>query len=580
MAEDHQHLDGSGNLAAFLHVLRRRAWLVLLCTLAVPAMAFAWTQRQDEKYEAHAKVLLEPAGFEQSLASPVDGPDATGEAAGDSLATDVGVAALETIAARTESSLAARGTPTTVKGKVEASSDGEANVIQITATGTDPALAATISNAYAAQFVSFRRAAARRRIRAARRTLRARLAVEGRRRRAQITALTRQRRRALSRLGAMGLEARSGSRAQILDDRAGELRDRIAELRQRDDQQRERVASLVTLERLQTGNARVVDPAEAPTEPSSPEPVRNIVAGISLGLLLGALLAVLFEAIDRRIRNPEEISELYEAPLLGAVPHSAALADVRSGALRPPTLDREAFRMVQASMSHFSTPHEIRSVLVTSAAPEEGKTTVAWHVAQASAEVGKRVLLIEADLRHPAIAERLHATGRVGLSDVLRGHTAFHSAVCQVPIAEARGPVGAMNGHGPNGANGNGPAEHWQPPTMDVLFAGRAMSDPRSLLASENMADLIRQTEDEYDLVVIDSPPATVVSDAVPLVGQVSGIIVVTRLGRDTRGASKILHHQLQNLDATVLGVVVNAVEADDGAYGAVYDYTREYAGA
>lgn len=578
MPEDQQHLDGSGNLAAFLHVLRRRAWLVLLCTIAVPAVAIAWTRQQDEKYEAHSKVLLEPAGFEQSLASPVDGPDATSDS-GDSLATDVGVAALESIAARTERALARRGTPTEVAGKVEASSDGEANVIQISATDTDPERAATIANAYARQFVSFRRAEARRRIRSARRTLRARLSVEGRRRRAQIAALSRARRRALSRLGAMGEEARTGARAQVLDDRAGELRDRIAELRERDDEQRERVASLVTLERLQTGNARIVDEAQVPTEPSSPQPVRNVVAGISLGLLLGALLAVLFEVLDRRMRDPDEISELYDAPLLGAVPHSAALGGVGTNALRPPTLDREAFRMVQASMANFSAPHEIRSVLVTSATPEEGKTTVAWHVSQASAELGKRVLLVEADLRHPAIAERLHTTGRVGLSDVLRGHTEFHRAVCQVPIADARRPVHATNGVPSNGGpNGNGHAEQWQPLTMDVLFAGRAMSDPRSLLASKAMADLITMAEAQYDLVVIDSPPATVVSDAVPLVRQVSGVLIVTRLGRDTRGASKILHNQLRNLDATVLGVVVNAVEANDGPYGAVYDYTRQYA--
>lgn len=574
MTEDQrQSLDGSGNLAAFLHVLRRRAWLVLLCAVAVPAAAFAWTQRQDERFEAHAKVLLEAPGFEENLASPVGGPEPSGDGDGD-LATDVGVAALETIARRTERSLERRGKPSTVTGKVDITTDGEANVLHISATDADPKTAALIANAYARQFVAFRRSENRRRIRAARRELRKRLSIEGQRRRQQIATLDRQRRRALMRLAAMGEQNRDTVRAQVLDDRAGELRDRIAELRQRDDEQRERVAALVTLERLQTGNARVVDTAEAPTEPSSPQPVRNIAAGLSLGLLLGALLAVLFEVLDRRMRDPEEVSELYDAPLLGAIPHSPGLSDGGASALCPPTLDREAFRMVQSSMQYFNDSEPVRSVLVTSATPEEGKTTIAWHVAQASAELGRRVLLVEADLRHPAIAKRLQAEGRAGLGDLLRGRVRLGEAVYEVPIADARGAV-PFNGAAPTG---NGHAEHWRPRTMDVIFAGRPMSDPRSLLASDAMRALVRRAEEDYDLLVIDSPPLTVVSDAVPLVTMVTGVLVVTRLGRDTRGAAKILHDQLSNLDARVLGVVANSVDAGDGPYGAVYDYTRQYA--
>lgn len=570
-----------GGFGDFLAVLRRRFWLVLICVLVVPAAAYWWTERKDERFTASAEVLLLSPGFEQAVASPVDSP-VPGNS-GDTLPTDVGVASLETIAERTGAELERRGKPANVEGKVVVTTDGDAAVLQIEATDFDPEQAALIANTYARQFIAFRRSEDRRRIRAARRALRERTEIESRRRRSEIRRLSRDRERALSRLSRLGPDSRDGPRAQALDDRVGELRQRIAQLRADDAEGRQRVASLVTLERLQTGNARIVDRATPPTEPSAPQPVRNVVAGTALGLILGILLVVLLELVDRRLRDPEEVSELFDAPILGAIPHSPSLRGGAGNSMRPPPLDREAFRMVDAYLRHNGGHREdgersaMKSVLVTSAAPGDGKTTVAWNIAVAAAESGLHVLFIEADLRHPQIAQRLHApAGSRGLSDVLRGKTGPAEAVHQIPITDTVLPAPANGAAQP--PNGNGAGERRTPPMMDVLLAGPAIADPRGLLSSEAMTRLLRSAASEFDLTVIDTPPVAVVSDAIPLMQAVDGVLVVTRLGYDTREAAKLLSGQLRGLGAPLVGVVVNAVEPQDGAYGAAQAYARTYA--
>jgi Mrp family chromosome partitioning ATPase len=235
--------------------------------------------------------------------------------------------------------------------------------------------------------------------------------------------------------------------------------------------------------------------------------------------------------------------------------------------------------MVHANVRYSADNREVRSVLVTSGTPGDGKTTIAWNVAVAAAETGGRVLFIETDLRHPQIAERLHAGRREGLVDILRGKRAPADVIHQVPIADGGQLASAYALNGKNGGS-NGHAPNGSPPvaTMDVVFAGRAMSDPRGLLASPLMGRLIRFAEREYDLVVIDTPPAAVIADAVPLLRQVSGVLVVVRLTGDSRDASVLLSEQLRNLKANILGIVINAVEPQDSPYGVAYGYAREYA--
>jgi len=184
----------------------------------------------------------------------------------------------------------------------------------------------------------------------------------------------------------------------------------------------------------------------------------------------------------------------------------------------------------------------------------DGKSTVAWGLAVAAASTGSRTLLIEADLRHPSLAARYGLNSRRGLTSVLTGEVHRAAAITEIPLAAS--------------ANDAHPAH-----SMDVLLAGPLPPNPTDLIESPPMADLIREVEREYDLVVVDTPPVAIVSDAIPLLSMVGGVIVVSRLGKTTRDAVRHLRSQLDNLEAPLLGVVVNSVDSGAGYYGYGYGY-------
>src|SRR5207244_3232777 len=144
-----------------------------------------------------------------------------------------------------------------------------------------------------------------------------------------------------------------------------------------------------------------------PTAASSPKPVRNTVIGLLFGIVLGVGLAVLLERIDRRLKDPKEIADSFDRPILGAVPESRAIATADQNPQRLAPGEAEAFRMLRANLRYFNVDRQISSVLITSSSPGDGKSTVAMHLASAAAAAGARVLLMEADLRHPTLARRL-----------------------------------------------------------------------------------------------------------------------------------------------------------------------------
>jgi capsular exopolysaccharide synthesis family protein len=317
---------------------------------------------------------------------------------------------------------------------------------------------------------------------------------------------------------------------------------------------RERAEQLQILASLQTGNAELAQQARIPRSPSSPDTVRNVFVGLILGVLLGVALAFVLDRLDRRVRDPKDLEDLFERPVLASIPDSRVLA--RGGPANDenlPTGEQEAFRMLRANLRYFSVDRPVKSVLITSSAPGDGKSTVAWNLSLAAAGTGAQVLLVETDLRHPSLGRSAnHLALQPGLSTVLSGQASLAEAIQSVDVP--------------------GPGER----TLDVVAAGPIPPNPVDLIESERMRTLIREAEDRYDLVVLDTPPTSVVSDAIPLLREVSGVIVVARLGKSTRDSLIHLKNQLENLGATTLGVVVNAFQAQRGyGYGYGYGYSQ-----
>jgi succinoglycan biosynthesis transport protein ExoP len=522
--------SSAATLRSLIRVVRRRLWLIGICVVLVPTSVVAYSLAQPEEYTATASLLFRDPGFTALFeATPVLAPDGQDDW---TATTNIDLAALDVVAAGTARRLGVA--PSDVTGNVDVAAEPSSSVAEVTATDTSPPFAARLANAYAQEFIAQRRASDVAKIAKLRSTLQSRL-------------------RSVERRLAVLQDRRAPTGPSRRSQRAAERR----ALTQERDTLLERQGRLHSLASAVTGPAELVQRATPPSSPSSPKPRRNAVIGLGLGLVLGIALALIFEMLDRRLRDPEEVPELVDIPILGAIPHSRVLAEPPGpGGLQ--AAESHAFHMLRASLRYYNEGRELGSVLITSAGPRDGKTTVAWNLAAVSAGAGQSVMLLEADLRRPSLAGRFRVPADRGLSDVLRGEARLGAVINEVVV-----------GRGLDGST--------EPVTMDLVVAGTVRSDITALIESDRMDGLIREAQEHYDLVVIDTPPMSVVPDAMPLMTKVSGVIVVTRLGRTTRDAVSFLGSQLTRIRAPVLGAVVNSITRQDVYYGAGYEFATEY---
>jgi capsular exopolysaccharide synthesis family protein len=197
------------------------------------------------------------------------------------------------------------------------------------------------------------------------------------------------------------------------------------------------------------------------------------------------------------------------------------------------------------NLRYRESEHPIRSLLLTSVESGEGKTTIALHLARSWAETGHRVLLIEADLRSHSLARDFLLPTQDGLGTLLLGHGPLEDACRELPVT---------NDHTPDGVTGS----------VHCIPAGPAVANPLALLTSDRMRKALREAEERFDAVIVDSPPAGLVADAIPLLRMVGGVLVVTKLGRLRRRRLEQLRMQLELSGAHVLGVVLNGAAAPD----------------
>lgn len=474
-----------------LAFVRRNLLVLAICIVTVPAVALGYSLLQTKEYTATASLLFGATSLDERLQSGSLSEEADPERAA---ATNLKLVTLRRISVLTSEAIESpKLTPTEVSDKVTVEPEGESDLLSVEATDESPEFAAELANTFSRQYISFRRNADRAKV----------------------------------------------SRAQaLIDAQLAELSpaERNSEAAERLEERRRQFEVLGA---LQTGNAELVQPAAAPTSPSSPKTERNVALGLLVGLLLGIGLALLREQLDRRVRDVEDVEELFSVPVLGTIPQSRAIPELSPGAeLAPTGMEGEAFRMLRANLRYFNVDRDVTTILITSAAPQDGKTTVSWNIALAEARAGDRVLLVEADLRRPTLVQNLGLpTPEEGLSLVLAG------------ASEAKDAI--QNVHG-----------------IDLLPAGPLPPNPAELIESQRMVDLLAWAEREYDRVIIDTPPAAVVADALSLFSQVGGVVVVTRLQQSQHDAAIHLRDQLTNTGAPVLGIVVNGVQAPpDSSY-------------
>jgi len=492
------------SLLGILRPLYQRLPVVLAAIAVLGGGALAYSLLTPERYTGTAKLLFRDPGFDQKLfGSTVLAPsqDPAREAA-----TNVALVGLDTISIRAAEALDGRLTPSQIRDKVEVLAKGQSNVVVVLATDRSRWFAAALANTIAEQYIAFRLDADRSKIN-------------------QAATLVRRRLQELS------AEERGGEAGRSL---------------------RSQIEELELLASLQTGNAELVQPAIPPRSASSPKPVRNTLIGLFAGLVLGIGLALALDRLDRRIRHRGDAEAVLERPILGAIPESRALGGKGKDALVLSGQESDAFRTLRTNLRYFAVDRGIHSLLITSSAPGEGKSTVARYLAATAAAANDRTVLLEADLRRPSLTANLPDLHARGLSDVLAGNASLADVIQRCPLLRGGQPIAGR--------------------ALAVVTSGPVPPNPTDLLESERMGDVLAELEGLYDLVIIDTSPVTVVPDAIPIMTRVSGVLIVVRERRSTRTGLRHLRRQLDNVGISPLGIVVNgAKRSEETGYGGYY---------
>lgn len=295
-----------------------------------------------------------------------------------------------------------------------------------------------------------------------------------------------------------------------------------------------------------TIKATVIDPAVKASTPVSPSFKRNIALGLVLGLLIGAAIAILRDALDSTIKSAKQLDDITDAPVLGAIGFDSAAVDTPLVTSLDTYAPRtEAFRVLRTNLQFVDPDQDHKVFVVTSSLPSEGKTTTAVNLALVLAEGGERVVLVEADLRRPKVSEYLRLEQNVGLTTVLVGRVGLTDALQ--------------------------PTSH---PNLTVLASGTTPPNPAELLKSKAMSALLAELREQFDIVLIDSPPLLPVTDGALIAAQADGALLVVRHGKTTVDQVTAAQDRLESVGAHTAGIILSMVKVSaSDAYGYGYGY-------
>lgn len=482
-------------LREYLRVVRRR-WLVLaLVTGAVAVVALLLSLAGTKKYDASAVLLLREADPVDAIlgnSSEVSDPERESN-------TQIGLIKLDPVAEGVEEELDLTVSTSDLLEQVSTEFQGNSDLVEVTVRDESPRLAAAIANAFATEYVAFRRDTARASLEEA-----AKLANE--------------------RLESLSAEERESTEGRQLEARLRELE----------------IASS-----LQTGGVEVVRRASVPTDPAVPRPMLSTFVGLIVGLTLALIIVLLLEFVDRRLKDEEEAQEILELPLIARIPRTARGGDSRRDRLR-----EEAYASLAANLLFIDREERGSVLMVTSPGPSDGKTTVTLGLARALATLSKRVIAVEADLRHPRFAERLSLGHEPGFAGVAGEALGLDSALVEIDAANMRMNDGSTSG-----------------PSFSVLQAGPPINAPQMVLSRPATGQVFAACRQRADFVLVDAPPIGVVHDAITLAGFVDASILVARLGWTTKDVARESLRVLRQLDLEVLGLALTGTERAESYY-------------
>ncbi|MHB1319187.1 MAG: tyrosine-protein kinase domain-containing protein [Anaerolineae bacterium] len=323
-----------------------------------------------------------------------------------------------------------------------------------------------------------------------------------------------------------------------------------------------------------TNYISIVEPAPLPDKPISPNVPATVALGAAIGLALAAGGALLIEFLDNTIKTTEDVTRTTHLSTLGTISSIAGerYEDKLATAYVPHSPVAESFRALRTNIQYCAVNKQLRALLLTSSAPAEGKSIILANLAVVMAQSGLRVLLVDADLRRPVQHRLFGLRNHFGLSDALLEPGTDIARFCHVLGPEALADR-LSDGEEPRTT---------RPPlvlgegSLRVMTAGTVPPNPADLLGSERMKALVTQLEAAADIVLFDTPPVLAVTDAVTLAGAVDGVLLVAEVGHSKRAALKQAAERLSQVDANLLGVILNRASQEDSGYYSYRYYARE----
>jgi tyrosine-protein kinase len=496
----------------YFSVLWRRKWVIILVTVVATGAAFGYSYRQAKVYEARSDLI-----YEQQL--DVSNP-LTGQTYTDPNARALELSSVDAIIKspqmtdNVDALLRTQGLPTTgftVSSEVVQDATGAAtqtgNVVSILATSEDPKLAAAVSRTYADSFVAWRKARVISQIDAAIEAVRTEMS------------------------GYSGAAKQSADYV-VLAQRLGDLK---------------------ILKTTATGNFRVLVPATVPSSPIAPKPLRSAMFGLVIGLLLGIGAAALLEQFDTRLRRPDDVAVLLGQPILSRVPRlsrdqqkSPHLVTME----HPADQVSEAFRLMRTNLTFMDVDGKAKSLVVTSSLQGEGKSVTVANLAVTLTLAGKKVVVVDADLRRPRQHRLFGLQNETGMSSVAAGEAELLPTLQPVEVVSQDGDATHLDFASWAAATGS-VARLW------VLTSGPIPPNPGEIVASQRFGQILATLRSEADYVIVDSPAMLAVGDTAALASEVDGMIFLVDMEKARRPVMRAAADQLFRLPCAMMGIVV-----------------------
>lgn len=518
--------DTELHLRDYVQTLRRRKAVIALCTLVVLAAAVAVSLLQTPLYASTAKILLRPRTTQSVFGSEAQPRDPAR-----SVDTEIEVIKTEPVRELVKGQIGSA--PPVSVGAV-----GQTDLVAIRAESTSARRAADVANSYANAYIEFRRKQTLDDLYAGSEEVQTKITEL----QEQIDGLPGQIDNAPACTDARSCSQRANVEQSVAQRRTT-LLSQQALFRQRLDQ-------LQVDASLANGGAQLVTPASPPRSPFKPTPRRNALLGLMFGVLLGIGFAIVLEHLDDTVKTREDVEKAIPAlsvlALIPAVPDWKIRSESRIDSISHPTSSvAEAYKILRTSIQFIGLDKDVRVIQVTSPNAQEGKTTTLANLAVAMARSGLRTVAVDCDLRCARLHEFFELKNDIGFTSILLGSVSLPNALQSIP-----------------GQN-----------SLLVLPSGPLPPNPSELLASTRTADLFRNLRSQADVILIDSPPALPVTDALVLSQRADATVLVASAGTTTYKAVTRAAAMLKQVNAPLIGGVLIGA-SDEESYGS---YSNRY---